>query len=221
MRVDNIAALSLQNMVNKNRFNEKSSSSLKISENKNLKTDVLVNEKMRAQIRELNNSEDKVDSSESFNEAKRVYSEVNEILEDMEQLFSKLKSKELKREDVAESVEELSNRFVEVSKSEYFNSKWLKNRLDPGKILGMNTEEDVQASLLNISSIKEEMLKSGLYSNEAISEENLNASKSRIHNVDMAEEIVFLTKKHMLEQSSRAILAQSNQKPEQIMKLFE
>lgn len=207
--------------MNKNRFNEKSSSGLKISENKNLKTDVLVNEKMRAQIRELNNSEDKVDSSESFNEAKRVYSEVNEILGDMEQLFSKLKSKELKREDIAESVEELSNRFVEVSKSEYFNSKWLKNRLDPGKIWGMNTEEDVQASLLNISSIKEEMLKSGLYSNEAISEENLNASKSRIHNVDMAEEIVFLTKKHMLEQSSRAILAQSNQKPEQIMKLLE
>ena len=53
MRVDNIAALSLQNMVNKNRFNssngEKSISGLKISDGKNSKSDVLINEKMKSQ----------------------------------------------------------------------------------------------------------------------------------------------------------------------------
>jgi len=225
MRVDNIAALSLQNMVNKNRFNnsnnEKSSSGLKISENKNLKTDVLINEKMRSQIRELNEAENRIDSNESFDEAKKVYSDANEILGDMENLFSKLVSKELSKDDVAEQVKILSDKFSEVSKSEYFNSKWLKNRLDPGKIVDMSTDERIEESLLNISSIKEEMEKIGLYSNEAIKEENLNASMSRIHNVNMAEEVITLTKQNMLNESSRAILAQSNKQPEQIMKLLE
>jgi len=225
MRVDNIAALSLQNMVNKNRFNssnnEKSISGLKISDGKSSKSDVLVNEKMRSQIRELNDADSRVDSNESFGEAKKVYSKANEILSDMEEVFSKLASKEITKEEMSEKVETLSKEFEEVSKSKYFNSKWLKNRLDPGSIINVNTEEDLKESMLNVSSIKEEMEKTGLYLDEAIKEENLNASKSRIHNVDMAEEVVALTKKNMMDQSSRAVLAQSNKSPEQIIKLLE
>ena len=224
MRVDNIAALSLQNMINRNRVNnsnsEKSMSGLKINNNKNLKSDILINEKMRTQIRELSD-DNKVDSNVSFGEAKKVYSKANEILGDMERLFSQLSSKEVNKDDISEEIEKLSSEFTEVSRSKYFNSKWLKNGLDPGNIVNMNTDESIKNSLINISSIKEEMLKTGLYLNEAIKEENLNASKSRIHDVNMAEEVVAMTKKHMLSQSSHAILAQSNKKPEQIIKLLE
>lgn len=221
MRVDNIAALNLQSMVSKNKFsnNEKSSSGLKISENKQIKSDDLVNEKMRAQIRELNDGEN--DFNDTFDEAKKVYSEANEILENMERLFSKLASKELKKEDVTEEINTLSAKFVEVSKSKHFNSKWLKNRLDPGNIVNMSTDIGIKESLVNISSMKEEMLKTGLYLDEAIKEENLNASKSRIRNIDMAEEVVSLTKKNMLNQSAKAMLAQGNKIPEQIIKLLE
>jgi len=222
MRVDNIAALSLQNMVNKNRFNgtdtAKSSSGLKISENKELKSDVLVSEKMRAQIRELGEGND---SNETLDEARKVYSKANEILGDMEQMFYKLANNELTREAANEEIKSLSNEFAELAKSEHFNTKWLKNRLDPGNIVDISTDMGIEKSLENISSIKEEMLKTGLYSSEAIKEENLNASKSRIHNIDMAEEVVYLTKKHMLDQSSKAILAQANKQPEQIIKLLE
>ena len=109
-------------------------------------------------------------------------------------------------QELSEKLDTLSKEFDEVSKSKYFNSKWLKNRLDPGSIVNVDTDEGLNESLLIISSIKEE---------------NLNASKSRIHDVDMAEEVVALTKKNMLSQSTRAILAQSNKKPEQIIKLLE
>ena len=51
--------------------------------------------------------------------------------------------------------------------------------------------------------------------------ENINASKSRIRDVNMAEEVVNVTKSHMINHSKSAILAQANKKPEQILKLLE
>ena len=51
--------------------------------------------------------------------------------------------------------------------------------------------------------------------------ENINASKSRIRDVNMAEEVVNETKSRMINHSKSAILAQANKKPEQILKLLE
>jgi len=50
--------------------------------------------------------------------------------------------------------------------------------------------------------------------------ENLQASESRIRDVDMAKEIMEYTKNTILQQASQAMLAQANQAPQSIMQLL-
>jgi flagellin len=58
-------------------------------------------------------------------------------------------------------------------------------------------------------------------SNLAIYEENLTASESRIRDVDMAAEMVNLTKLQILQQSGTAMLAQANQTPQSVLQLLK
>lgn len=62
-----------------------------------------------------------------------------------------------------------------------------------------------------------EMARSGL----SIGAENLQASESRIRDVDMAKEMVDYTKNQILVQSSNAMLAQANQKSQSVMQLLQ
>ena len=54
----------------------------------------------------------------------------------------------------------------------------------------------------------------------AISAENLQASESRIRDLDMASEIVDFVKNQILVQSSTAMLAQANTQPQSVLQLF-
>ena len=58
-------------------------------------------------------------------------------------------------------------------------------------------------------------------SNLGVASENLNASESRIKDVDMASEMVTFTKTQILQQAGTAILAQANQAPQSILKLLQ
>jgi flagellin len=51
-------------------------------------------------------------------------------------------------------------------------------------------------------------------------QENLTAAESRIRDVDMAEEMVNLTKTQILSQAGTAMLAQANQAPQSVLKLL-
>jgi len=51
-------------------------------------------------------------------------------------------------------------------------------------------------------------------------QENLTAAESRIRDVDMAEEMVNLTKNQILQQAGVAMLAQANQAPQQVLQLL-
>lgn len=51
--------------------------------------------------------------------------------------------------------------------------------------------------------------------------ENLTWAESRIRDVDMAKEMMELTKNHILEQASQAILAQSNQNTQNVLELLK
>ena len=51
-------------------------------------------------------------------------------------------------------------------------------------------------------------------------QENLTAAESRIRDVDMAEEMVSLTKNQILQQAGTAMLAQANQAPQSVLKLL-
>jgi flagellin len=51
-------------------------------------------------------------------------------------------------------------------------------------------------------------------------QENLTAAESRIRDVDMAEEMVNLTKNQILQQAGTAMLAQANQAPQAVLQLL-
>jgi flagellin len=54
----------------------------------------------------------------------------------------------------------------------------------------------------------------------AVYQENLTSAESRIRDVDMAEEMVNLTKAQILQQAGTAMLAQANQAPQQVLQLL-
>jgi flagellin len=51
-------------------------------------------------------------------------------------------------------------------------------------------------------------------------QENLTAAESRIRDVDMADEMVNLTKNQILAQAGQAMLSQANQQPQQVLSLL-
>jgi len=55
----------------------------------------------------------------------------------------------------------------------------------------------------------------------SVGAENLQAAESRIRDADMAREMVEYTKNQILVQSSTAMLAQANQKPQSVLQLFQ
>jgi flagellin len=55
---------------------------------------------------------------------------------------------------------------------------------------------------------------------QAAYQENLTAAESRIRDVDMAEEMVNLTKTQIIQQAGTAMLAQANQAPQNVLKLL-
>ena len=50
--------------------------------------------------------------------------------------------------------------------------------------------------------------------------ENLQAAESRIRDIDMAKEMMNLTKLNVLQQASQAMLSQANQAPQQVMSIL-
>jgi flagellin len=55
---------------------------------------------------------------------------------------------------------------------------------------------------------------------QAAYQENLTSAESRIRDVDMAEEMVNLTKTQILQQAGTAMLSQANQAPQSVLKLL-
>jgi flagellin len=55
----------------------------------------------------------------------------------------------------------------------------------------------------------------------AIAQENLTAAESRIRDVDMADEMVSLTKNQILTQAGTAMLSQANQAPQSVLRLLQ
>ncbi|WP_370223787.1 flagellin [Cytobacillus sp.] len=57
-------------------------------------------------------------------------------------------------------------------------------------------------------------------SNLGSASENLSAAESRIRDVDMAKEVMEMTRTNILSQASQAMLAQANQKPQSVLQLL-
>lgn len=99
--------------------------------------------------------------------------------------------------------------------------------------IGVGTAEEAQDAIKRvdeaISKISEQRGKLGAVQNRlehAIissnnTAENLQASESRIRDVDMAGEMMNLTKLNILQQASQSMLAQANQAPQQVLSILK
>jgi flagellin len=84
---------------------------------------------------------------------------------------------------------------------------------------------EIDAAIANVSATRstfgavQNRLENAL-SVSAAYQENLTAAESRIRDVDMAEEMVSLTKNQILQQAGTAMLAQANQAPQAVLSLL-
>ena len=114
-----------------------------------------------------------------------------------------------------------------------FDINWMRSReLGLGGVNLLISEDSQDAmSYLDtaISRVSDERAKLGTVQNRLEhtiastdnTAENLQASESRIRDVDMAKEMMNLTRLNVLQQASQAMLAQANQAPQQIMQLLK
>jgi len=99
-----------------------------------------------------------------------------------------------------------------------------------GAVIDTSTKADALTSSINdaIKQVSEQRSKLGAAQNRLehtiknldTSSENLQASESRIRDVDMAKEMMNFTKNNILQQAAQAMLAQANQAPQGVLQLL-
>lgn len=94
-----------------------------------------------------------------------------------------------------------------------------------GKLKAMNSVETVQLAIEKVSTQRSALgaMQNRLehsIKNLDTSSENLQASESRIRDIDMAKEMMSFTKNNILTQAAQSMLAQANQAPQQVLQLL-
>lgn len=236
MRVnENVAALSMQQILFRDRSMVNLNQRLKISKNEEDARSFAINEKMKSQIRDFVKAEgNSCDEETSLNEAITTMQDITGILGDMQEILQTIQDKMSLNDDynaVSTRYTELINNFADVSNSEIFDSKWFKN--------GLMLNREINSSYFNtcdIDQIKElaRSYQSKIDELEELSREfrkevdtgqvneaNFDAAKYHVQNIATAEEIVGKTQKLLLHETKEAMLSQANQKPEQVINLLK
>ena len=103
---------------------------------------------------------------------------------------------------------------------------------EKNKAIRVDTQEAADKAITTVNdaleTVSKERSKLGAYQNRLehtiknldTSAENLQASESRIRDVDMAKEMMEMTKQNILQQASTAMLAQANQAPQTVLQLL-
>lgn len=258
---------------------EKLSSGLRITKAGDDASGLAVSEKMRSQIRGLNQASRNAADGISFIQTSEGYlQESQDILQRLRELSVQASNGIYTQEDrmqiqveVSQLVDEidriashaqfngmnmLTGRFAReegsniITASMYFHiganadqrervyigtmtasSLGLKGVSD-GKIMTLATPDEANRSIITIDSALQKINKQradlGAYQNRLeyavkgldIGAENLQASESRIRDVDMAKEMVDYTKNQILVQSGNAMLAQANQRSQSTLQLL-
>ena len=110
------------------------------------------------------------------------------------------------------------------------NTKGTAVKVDTNINISTQGNADKAISTINnaLESVSKERSKLGAIQNSLAhtiknldtSAENLQASESRIRDVDMAKEMMEQTKQNILAQASTAMLAQANQAPQAVLQLL-
>jgi flagellin len=228
---------------------EKLSSGLRINRAADDAAGLSISEKMRGQIRGLEQaSKNAQDGISLIQTAEGALNEVSDILVRMKELFTQKENGTYNGTDTANidaEVEALTKEIENIGKNTKFNDIPLLDGTLDIKIQIGHTEDDKLDVVLgtDISGIKPTTLDGTTTQIDAVSTarstlgalqnrlehtvnnlnnnvENLTAAESRIRDTDMAKEMMAQTKNSILSQASQAMLAQANQQPQGVLQLL-
>ena len=269
MRINtNLNAMIATNQMSKNTAlagssMEKLSTGLRITKAGDDAAGLAVSEKMRAQIRGMEQAERNVqDGISMVQTAEGALEEAGNIAQRMRELGVQAGNDTLSAEDrtkVKEELKQLQDEMKNISEETKFNGKQLLNTAGTFTIqAGANSEtrtvktadlsgiaNNLSLTSTNISNASEAQsfvkkvdvalesinaARSALGSmqnrleytanNLTTSTENLTAAESRIRDVDVAKEMVTLSKLNILNQASQAMVSQAKQQPESVSQLL-
>ena len=269
MRINtNLNAMIATNQMSKNTAlagssMEKLSTGLRITKAGDDAAGLAVSEKMRAQIRGMEQAERNVqDGISMVQTAEGALEEAGNIAQRMRELGIQAGNDTLSNEDkskVKEELLQLQDEMKKISEETKFNGKQLLNTAGTFTIqAGANSEtrtvktadlsgiaNNLSLTSTNISNASEAQsfvkkvddalesinaARSALGSmqnrleytanNLTTSTENLTAAESRIRDVDVAKEMVTLSKLNILNQASQAMVSQAKQQPESVSQLL-
>ncbi|MFD0714962.1 flagellin [Paenibacillus sp. GCM10027626] len=246
--INNHRNMSLNNVA-AGKSMEKLSSGLRINRAADDAAGLAVSEKMRGQIRGLEQAQKNVQDGISFVQtAEGAMNEVSAMLTRMKELNVQKKNDTYSTTDKANidvELNALGKQIDNILTDTKFNGIEIKggtiniqsndssqqitiNGIDDADISGLtkdSTLDDIETAITNAST---ERAKLGAVQNQleytsnnlGTTVENLSASESRIRDTDMAKEMVELTKNNILLQASQAMLAQANSQPQGVLTLL-
>ena len=267
MRINtNLNAMIATNQMSKNTAlagssMEKLSTGLRITKAGDDAAGLAVSEKMRAQIRGMEQAERNVqDGISMVQTAEGALEEAGNIAQRMRELGVQAGNDTLSAEDrtkVKEELTQLQDEMKKISEETKFNGKQLLNTAGTFTIqAGANSEtrkiatadlssianglstitisssaqaqsfvENVDKALTSINDARSALgaMQNRLEytaNNLTTSTENLTAAESRIRDVDVAKEMVTLSKLNILNQASQAMVSQAKQQPESVSQLL-
>ena len=267
MRINtNLNAMIATNQMSKNTAlagssMEKLSTGLRITKAGDDAAGLAVSQKMRAQIRGMEQAERNVqDGISMVQTAEGALEEAGNIAQRMRELGVQAGNDTLSNEDkskVKEELLQLQDEMKKISEETKFNGKQLLNTAGTFTIqAGANSEtrkiatadlssianglstitisssaqaqsfvENVDKALTSINDARSALgaMQNRLEytsSNLTTSTENLTAAESRIRDVDVAKEMVKLSKLNILNQASQAMVSQAKQQPENVTQLL-
>ena len=267
MRINtNLNAMIATNQMSKNTAlagssMEKLSTGLRITKAGDDAAGLAVSEKMRAQIRGMEQAERNVqDGISMVQTAEGALEEAGNIAQRMRELGIQAGNDTLSNEDkskVKEELLQLQDEMKKISEETKFNGKKLLNTAGTFTIqAGANSEtrkiatadlssianglstitisssaqaqsfvENVDKALTSINDARSALgaMQNRLEytaNNLTTSTENLTAAESRIRDVDVAKEMVTLSKLNILNQASQAMVSQAKQQPESVSQLL-
>ena len=267
MRINtNLNAMIATNQMSKNTAlagssMEKLSTGLRITKAGDDAAGLAVSEKMRAQIRGMEQAERNVqDGISMVQTAEGALEEAGNIAQRMRELGVQAGNDTLSDDDrtkVKEELTQLQDEMKKISEETKFNGKKLLNTAGTFTIqAGANSETrkiatadlssianglstitisssaqaqsfvtKVDAALKSINDARSDLgaMQNRLEytaNNLTTSTENLTAAESRIRDVDVAKEMVTLSKLNILNQASQAMVSQAKQQPESVSQLL-
>ena len=268
MRINtNVNAMIATNQMTKNtalagNSMEKLSTGLRITKAGDDAAGLAVSEKMRAQIRGMEQAERNVqDGISMVQTAEGALEEAGNIAQRMRELSIQAGNDTLNTEDrtkIKTELEQLQKEMTNISKETTFNGNALLDGTkakftiqagansevreiemeslastasslasvdvaDVSKAQAFTTKVDKALEAINTGRSKLGAMQNRLEytsSNLTTSTENLSAAESRIRDVDVAKEMVKLSKLNILNQASQAMVSQAKQQPESVTQLL-